>query len=135
MLVTDRGNTGPGAPQTDSRNFGINVIAVNDAPMIHFGEGEGEPNILQIPIEESDFSGNEDRNISLGGISVSDVDVAETEGGTLAIVLSVDNGSLAITLAGDAAFARGTGNGESRIILVGTQEDLNTSLDSLIYRL
>lgn len=138
MLVTDRGNTGPGAPQTDSRNFGINVIAVNDAPMIHFGEGEGEgegePNILQIPIEESDFSGNEDRNISLGGISVSDVDVNETEGGTLGISLSVNNGSLFIRLAGDASFARGTGNGEDNLVIVGTLKDLNTSLNSLTYR-
>ncbi len=67
-------------------------------------------------------------SLSLAGISVIDED------GDLATVqLTVTNGTLTVTLAGEAAIAEGA-NGTSTMTLSGTEDEINATLATLTYR-
>ncbi|MDX2251143.1 MAG: cadherin domain-containing protein, partial [Nitrospira sp.] len=67
-------------------------------------------------------------SLSLAGISVTDED------GDLATVqLMVTNGTLTVTLAGEAAIAKGA-NGASTMTLSGTEDEINATLATLTYR-
>ena len=98
---------------TDSDAVAITVSSVNDGP------------VNTVPGAQSV---NEDTALSIGGISVNDVD------GNLATTqLSVANGSLNVSLAGGATISAGA-NGSSALTLSGTQAQINAALASLSYQ-
>src|SRR6185503_5705056 len=71
---------------------------------------------------------NEDTSLSIGGISVNDVD-----GNLASTQLSVSSGSLNVSLAGGATISAGA-NGSSSLTLSGTQAQINAALASLSYQ-
>jgi hypothetical protein len=71
---------------------------------------------------------NEDSLLSIGGISVNDVD-----GNLASTQLSVTNGALNVSLAGGATISAGA-NGSSTLTLSGTQAQINAALASLVYQ-
>ena len=71
---------------------------------------------------------NEDTSLSIGGISVNDVD-----GNLSATQLTVTNGTLSVSLAGGASISAGA-NGSSTLRLSGTQAQINAALASLSYQ-
>ena len=98
---------------TDSDAIAITVSSVNDGP------------VNTVPGAQTV---NEDTSLSIGGISVNDVD------GNLATTqLTVTNGSLNVSLAGGATISAGA-NGSSTLTLSGTQAQINAALASLSYQ-
>ena len=98
---------------TDSDAVAITVNAVNDGP------------VNTIPGAQTV---NEDTALSIGGVSVNDVD------GNLATTqLTVTNGALNVSLAGGATISAGA-NGSSSLTLSGTQAQINAALASLSYQ-
>ena len=71
---------------------------------------------------------NEDTALSIGGISVNDVD------GNLATTqLTVTNGTVTVSLAGGATISAGA-NGTATLTLSGTQAQINAALATLSYQ-
>ena len=98
---------------TDSDAVAITVSSVNDGP------------VNTVPGAQTV---NEDTSLSIGGISVNDVD------GNLATTqLTVTNGALNVSLAGGATISAGA-NGSSSLTLSGTQAQINAALASLSYQ-
>ncbi len=98
---------------TDSDAVAITVTSVNDGP------------VNTVPGAQSV---NEDTSLSIGGISVNDVD-----GNLSTTQLTVTNGSLNVSLAGGATISAGA-NGSSTLTLSGTQAQINAALASLSYQ-
>src|SRR5439155_14297020 len=73
---------------------------------------------------------NEDTVLAIPGITVADVDVAETAGGTLTVALSVLNGTLDVTPVGAAVV---TGGGTAVLTIDGLPADINATLATLLY--
>ena len=65
---------------------------------------------------------NEDTALSIGGVSVNDVD-----GNLSTTQLTVTNGALNVSLAGGATISAGA-NGSSTLTLSGTQAQINAAL-------
>ena len=107
VLSTD----GNGA--TDSDTVAITVSSVNDGPM------NAVPGAQSV---------NEDTALSIGGLSVNDV-----EGNLSTTQLTVTNGALNVSLAGGATISAGA-NGSSTLTLTGTQAQINAALASLSYQ-
>src|SRR6185436_13537248 len=98
---------------TDSDSVSITVNAVNDGP------------VNTVPAAQTV---NEDTALSIGGISVIDVD------GNLATTqLTVSSGVLNVSLAGGATISTGA-NGSSSLTLSGTQAQINAALATLSYQ-
>ena len=98
---------------TDSDAVAITVSSVNDGP------------VNTVPGAQTV---NEDSALSIGGISVNDVD------GNLATTqLTVTNGTLNVSLAGGATISAGA-NGTSTLTLSGTQAQINAALASISYQ-
>jgi len=98
---------------SDSDAVAVTVTAVNDAP------------INTVPVAQTV---SEDAVLSLGGISVNDVD-----GNLASTQLTVASGSLNVSLAGGATISAGA-NGSSTLTLSGTQAQINAALASLSYQ-
>src|SRR6185295_15922769 len=98
---------------TDSDSVAITVNAVNDGPL------------NTVPGAQT---ADEDTSLSIGGISVNDVD-----GNLSTTQLSVTNGTLNVSLAGGATISSGV-NGSSTLTLSGTQAQINAALASLSYQ-
>src|SRR6185295_17266642 len=92
---------------TDSDAVAITVTAVNDAP------------VNTVPGAQTV---NEDAALSIGGVSVNDVD-----GNLSTTQITVSNGTLNVSLAGGAAISAGS-NGSSSLTLSGTQAQINAAL-------
>ena len=71
---------------------------------------------------------NEDTALSIGGVSVNDVD-----GNLSTTQLTVTNGALNVSLAGGATISAGA-NGSSTLTLSGTQAQINAALASISYQ-
>ena len=98
---------------TDSDSVSITVTPVNNNPM------NTVPGAQTV---------NEDTALSIGGISVNDID------GNLATTrLTVTNGTLNVSLAGGATISAGA-NGSSTLTLSGTQAQINAALASVSYQ-
>ena len=67
---------------------------------------------------------NEDTNLAIAGLAVSDVDAAA---GTLTTTLSVAHGTLTVASAGGAGI---TGSGTNSVVLTGTLAQINTTLSA-----
>jgi VCBS repeat-containing protein len=103
-----------GANETATVN--VTVTAVNDAP------------VNTVPSAQSV---NEDTNLTIAGLAISDVDAG---GGTLTTTLSVTNGTLTVASAGGAAVS---GSGTSTVTLSGTVAQIDTTLaaaSNVVYR-
>ena len=116
--VRDNGGTGNGGVDLDPtpNTFTITVTAVNDAP------------VNTVPGAQSVA---EDTNLSLTGLSISDVDAGSA---TITTTLSVLNGTLTVLSAGGAAVA---GSGTGSVTLTGTVAQINTTLaaaNNVVYR-
>ena len=98
---------------TDSDAVAITVGAVNDGPV------NAVPGAQTV---------NEDTVLSIGGLSVNDVD-----GNLSTTQLTVTNGALNVALAGGATISAGA-NGSSTLTLSGTQAQINAALASLSYQ-
>ena len=107
MLSTDSNGV------TDADAVSITVGAVNDGPV------NAVPGAQTV---------NEDTVLSIGGLSVNDVD-----GNLSTTQLAVANGTLNVSLAGGATISAGA-NGSSSLTLSGTQAQINAALASLSYR-
>src|SRR6202008_4835693 len=102
-----------GSGATDSDAVAITVSSVNDGPV------NAVPGAQTV---------NEDASLSIGGVSVNDVD-----GNLSTTQLSVTNGALNVSLAGGATISAGA-HGSSSLTLSGTQAQINAALASLSYQ-
>src|SRR6186997_3199723 len=98
---------------TDSDAVAITVTAVNDGP------------VNTVPGAQTV---NEDTALSIGGVSVNDVD-----GNLSTTQLSVASGTLSVSIAGGATISAGA-NGSATLTLSGTQAQINAALASLAYQ-
>ena len=85
ITTNDLGNSGIGGPLTDSDTVAITVTPVNDGP------------VNTVPGAQTV---NEDTALSIGGVSVNDVD-----GNLSTTQLTVTNGTLKVSLAGGATIS------------------------------
>ncbi|WP_461175385.1 DUF4347 domain-containing protein, partial [Uliginosibacterium flavum] len=113
LITNDQGNTGSGGAQSDTDNVSITVNAINDSP------------VNSVPGAQSVA---EDTNLAISGITINDVDL-----NLISVALSVNNGTLNVTLSGAASISAGV-NGTATLTVSGTQADMNATLASLIYR-
>ncbi|MBL7646019.1 MAG: tandem-95 repeat protein [Candidatus Hydrogenedentes bacterium] len=121
ITVNDQGFTGNGGGENVTGAVPITILAVNDAPE------------LSVPGARTV---NEDTDLVFGGnVSISDVDVDETNDGALEVSLAVTKGLL--TLPGTAGLtidAPATGTGDSAITFRGSLSDVNAALNGMRYR-
>jgi hypothetical protein len=113
-LVSDDGSPLPEG--FDTAQVTVTVNAVNDAP------------VLEAPATADGF---QETDLPIAGISVSDVDVAETENGQLEVSLAVAHGTLSFE-AGEASIVDG-GSESASATLRGTPAQLNTALGTVRY--
>ena len=116
MLTSDAGNTGTAAP-SDTRHGGD-----------HRHGGRTTRRCNTVPGAQTVA---EDTNLSITGLSVSDVDAGSA---TITTTLSVLNGTLTVVSAGGAAVA---GSGTGSVTLTGTVAQINTTLaaaNNVVYK-
>ena len=118
LIVNDQGNTGTGGSLTDAKDIKVTVEAINDAPT------------LSIP---ASITTNEDVEVSISGLSITDVDADETVGSKLVVVLNVSNGALTFSNLTGVEFLSGA-NGNDAMQIRGSLTDLNNALASLSYK-
>ncbi|MGY4175758.1 VCBS repeat-containing protein [Bradyrhizobium sp. USDA 4518] len=97
-----------GALNSNTAHTTIAVNAVNDAPVNHV------PAALTV---------NEDSNLSISGLSVSDVDAGNS---SMTTTLSVAHGTLTVAAIGGGAAVSGSGTGI--VVLTGSQAQINATL-------
>ena len=102
-----------GAGTTTSATFNFTVTNVNDAP------------VNAVPGAQSV---DEDTSINISGISVADDD-----DNLSTVQLTVNDGTLNVTLSGSASISAGS-NGSNNLTLSGSLADINTTLASLTYQ-
>ncbi len=119
ITTNDLGNTGDGGPLSDTDTVSINVLGVNDAPMI-----SGPSANVLVNAETFAFTGG-------NTISVADTDAAT---GLVTVTLTVNDpgGTLAVsTLTGLSSVS---GNGSSNVLsFSGTVTNVNAALATLAY--
>nr|MBW4583407.1 tandem-95 repeat protein [Tildeniella nuda ZEHNDER 1965/U140] len=114
--VNDNGNVGFGIPLSDSKTIAINVLGINQAP------------VITVPLAPSTVANT---NLAIVGVSISDPDAA---GGTETVTIAAANGVLSLPSNTGLTFTQGTGNQNNRITFQGTLAAINTAIGSLIYR-
>ncbi|MBW4522495.1 MAG: VCBS domain-containing protein [Scytolyngbya sp. HA4215-MV1] len=115
ITIDDLGNTG-GSALTASKTIAVTINPINDPP------------IITVPIDQSI---NEDTNLTISGISISDADAGN---GILEVSLSVAQGVLTLSSFNGLSFITGDGTADSNLVFRGTLADINTALNNLIYR-
>jgi hypothetical protein len=110
VLVTDGGGL------TFSKSFTVNVVNVNEAPL------NSVPGAQTV---------NEDTPLAFNGPRT--ISVANLEGATATVQLTVANGTLSVSLAGGAAISAGA-NGTPTLTLLGNQTQINAALATLVYQ-
>lgn len=115
--VTDGGATGLGGAKSDIQMVGVNVTAVNDAP------------VNQLPTAPQSTAAN--TPLVIGGIAVSDLDV-ET-GDLVQVALSVVNGTVSLNGVAGLTFSDGDGTADSAMTFQGTLADVNAALNNLTF--
>lgn len=117
VSVTDGGNTGTGIPLSDSKSIAVNVLGINNAPVIALPTGT--------PAVDSGI------NLTLSGFSVNDPDAG---GGNLSVTVFAENGVLSLRSLSGLQFAQGTGIQNNRITFTGSIAAINDALSQVIYR-
>ncbi len=116
ITVDDQGNNGLGGPLQDADNIAINVLPVNDQPL------------LTVPTDQSI---NEDTDLAISGITIADVD-AGTD--AMLVTLNVSDGTLTLGDTSNLSFSTGTGTADDTMTFSGTVTDINSALATLSYR-
>ncbi|MBL1173643.1 beta strand repeat-containing protein [Pantanalinema sp. GBBB05] len=113
--VSDLGNTGNGVALSDTKVLAITVNPVNDAP------------VLTVPGTQS---ANENTDLRITGISITDVDAGS---GNVTVSLSVVSGQLTLGSTTNITISEGR-NQSSSIVFSGSLAAVNNALNNLIYR-
>ncbi|MCL6434297.1 MAG: tandem-95 repeat protein [Leptolyngbyaceae cyanobacterium HOT.MB2.61] len=115
LSVNDNGNTGSGIPLSDSQAIAVNVLGVNNAP------------VITVPLAPSTNAGV---NLAIAGISINDPDAGS---GLLQVTIAAANGVLSIPTE-NLTFFQGDGTLDSRITFAGSLSAINIALAGLVYR-
>ncbi|BDI15142.1 hypothetical protein ANSO36C_09440 [Nostoc cf. commune SO-36] len=121
IITSDLGNTGSGGIKTDTDTVTIKRNAINDAP------------VNTVPANQSV---DEDTDLALTvakAIQIKDVDAAEGTG-VVEVKLSVGKGILTLQNTANLTFNTNNTNGTSTVIFSGKIADINTALNTLVYR-
>ncbi|RMD70450.1 MAG: hypothetical protein D6822_04110, partial [Cyanobacteria bacterium J149] len=110
----NQGTNGGTLPLSDENNTVTRVININVST-------ENDPPTLTVPLAQTV---NEDTQLSLNGISVSDLD--DFDGDSNKITLSVANGT--INISDTSGLTNISGNGTGTIVLTGTFDAINNVL-------
>ncbi|QUY45864.1 putative Ig domain-containing protein [Acaryochloris marina] len=94
----------------------LDISAVNDGPGI---------------ILPTAASVDEDTDLVMSGITISDVDV---NGGEVIVTLTVDNGVLSLGQTSGLTFSQGDGSANGSMVFSGTLANINQALVNLTYR-
>ena len=116
LAVSDLGNTGSGGTLAASDSIGLTIQAVNDAPQ------------LAVP---TNLSVNEDTELAVGGISVTDVDSGAAD---LRVTLQVSHGRLTLGTISGLTFVTGDGTADPTLVFRGSLTNINAALATLNYR-
>lgn len=118
ITANDGGNTGSGGPKTDTHVVAITVDPVNDAP------------VNTLP---TSLSVNEDTDLPISALSISDVDAGSSN---MSVTLSVSNGTITVTsgVSGGLAANGISGSGSKTVTLSGSQAQINATLATVVYR-
>ena len=118
-------NTGNAASQSDSRTVAITVRAINDAPSATYNGGT-------LAGATATASGDEDTDVALAAVTVSDPDVARaetngTDDGLMQVTVAATNGTVRLL---DATGVTGTAltTGAASIVLKGTPAQVDNAL-------
>ncbi len=109
-------------------------LTLNDADSATADAGYVEQNAAPINSLPAAQNGLEDTPLAIGGISISDVDAdrdPDPNSRNLTVTLSVLQGSL--SLSANPQGAGVSGSGTDRLVLNGTQAQLNAALANLLY--
>ncbi|MEM7545522.1 MAG: Ig-like domain-containing protein [Pseudomonadota bacterium] len=119
LTVNDLGTAGVPGPLTDTLVLGVDVLSVNDAPLIFTDQGDA-------------FVGGDGQPILIEGFSVDDVDLP-AQPGTLTVGLSVGAGTLTLADLNGLTIIEGA-NGQAAILFEGRPDDINNALAGLTYQ-
>ncbi len=112
--------TDPGG-LSDQDSVTFTVSAVNDAPVNSLPDPQTTLLNTALVFSTSNL------------VSVSDVDVAETEGGQLQVTLSVAHGSLTLSQVTGLTFSSGDGTADTSMIFTGLPAAINAALIGMHY--
>ncbi|MBF2026024.1 MAG: tandem-95 repeat protein [Oscillatoriales cyanobacterium C42_A2020_001] len=115
--VSDGGSSGFGGVLGDSDAIAINVLGVNNAPVVI-------PPTAALTVDS-------DTNLTITGLQVADPDAG---GGELVVSLLADNGVLSLSNTAGLTFLQGDGTADNRVSFRGTLFAINTALAELTYR-
>lgn len=110
----DRGNTGNGGAKTGSKSVSFTVREPNDPP------------VLSAP---ATVSGNEDSNITIGGVSIADPDAGNN---SMEVTLNATNGVVRLATTYQLTFVSGSNNSSS-MVFRGSRTRLNNALNNFVY--
>jgi len=114
VTVSDAGQTGSGGPLADEHTVTLTVTAVNDAPVV-------TPDETQQTVDE-------DGDLSLTRINVTDVDLAETPNAELTVTLASQDGTFNVDAGVQGGVAQIGNNGTSVVMLTGSLAAINATL-------
>jgi ELWxxDGT repeat protein/VCBS repeat-containing protein len=115
VSVNDNGNTGAGIALSDSKSIAVNVLGVNNPP------------VITVPLAPAANSGT---NLAIVGVSIADPDAG---GALMQVTIAAANGVLSLPTTG-LTLLQGNGNQNSRITFEGTLAAINSALANLVYR-
>jgi hypothetical protein len=112
-------NVSDGDSDSDDGTINVDVIAVNDAPVITM---PSEPTV------------NEDATLSITGLIINDEDVNETDNASLRLDLSVNDGILSLSTTSGLLFSAGDGYADAAMTFTGSLDAINAAIDGMTYR-
>ncbi len=115
--VSDGGSSGFGGVLGDSKAIAINILGINNAPVI-------------IPPTAS-LAVDSDTDLTITGLRITDPDAG---GGQLAVTLLAENGVLSLGSTAGITFLQGDGNADNRVSFTGSLFAINAALANLTYR-
>jgi len=95
---------------------------------LNFTLGGNRPQLVELGLPQDPGATSEDTPLTIDGLSISDIDVAEGTGEVEA-VLSVTNGTIDVTNTGAAIAGDGTGS----VTVTGALADVNAAIGSVVY--
>jgi len=117
FYVNDLGNVGSGGNLTDTKTIDIVLDPVNDIPYLVF------------PGDQSNF---EDSELTINGVSIADVDVAEGDS-RLSVTISSVNGTFSLSTIDNLTFHSGDGVSDQTVSFEGLMDDINNALTAFTY--
>jgi len=121
VTLNDKGFSGSGGEQTDTKTVTLNVTAVNDAPVNNVpGAQTAQQNIA---LGFNTANGN--------AISITDVDAGN---GLMTVTLTATNGTLSLGSLSGITLIIGTGTNNAALMFEGTRANLNAALQTLSFK-